>query len=113
MVCPLLCTCAALSPLVAPTVAVGQVTADFPLGVGLRTPGYDRVDGLVVPYGPTITAGDDLVTVDPRITYRSQLGKIEPVARHRLAPRKSDYRSPSLTGERGTFSNATAGSAPT
>src|ERR1019366_782837 len=93
----LLGVCAALAPLIAPTVAAGQVSVDFPLGVGLRTPGYDRVDGLVVPYGPTVSIGDDRVTLDPRITYRSQLGKVDPSLA--IAWQLSSLLSLSVSGE--------------
>ncbi|MEP6904970.1 MAG: hypothetical protein ABI875_02745, partial [Gemmatimonadales bacterium] len=29
----------------------------LPLGIGLRIPGYNRVDGLVLPWGPIISLG--------------------------------------------------------
>ncbi|MEO6209879.1 MAG: hypothetical protein ABIQ10_07100 [Gemmatimonadaceae bacterium] len=41
---------------------------------GFRTPLYDRVDGLVVPWAPRITLGDTRLVIDPTLTYRSNLG---------------------------------------
>ncbi|MEO7039283.1 MAG: hypothetical protein ABI446_06425, partial [Gemmatimonadaceae bacterium] len=38
---------------------------------GFRTPLYDRVDGLAVPWAPRITLGDTRLVIDPTLTYRS------------------------------------------
>jgi hypothetical protein len=53
----------------------------LPLGIGFRIPGYNRVDGLVLPWGPLISFADDRVRIDPTITYRSHIGKIDPFAK--------------------------------
>ena len=50
----------------------------LPLGIGLRTPAYDRVNGASVPWGPRIQFGEATVIIDPVITYRSHLGNWDP-----------------------------------
>lgn len=49
-------------------------TLGLPGLYGLRTPLYDRVNGLTVPWGPRITLGDTRLVIDPTLTYRSNLG---------------------------------------
>ena len=71
---------------------------------GLRLVGYDRVDGLVVPYGPRLLLGrDEALTLDPVLTWRSDLGVVDPslTASYQLSP------STALIGlaERGTYTN--------
>jgi hypothetical protein len=53
----------------------------LPQGVGIRVPSYSRVDGLVVPWGPLISLVDDRIRIDPTITYRSHIGKLDPFGR--------------------------------
>ena len=50
----------------------------LPLGIGLRMPGYDRVNGLSLPWGPKLELGDEKLVVDGLVTYRSHLGKWDP-----------------------------------
>ncbi|HZK78367.1 MAG TPA: hypothetical protein VFC35_05615, partial [Gemmatimonadaceae bacterium] len=71
----------------------GYVTYDegpvsLPLGVGLRIPRYDRVDGIALPWGPMITLGYGRFELDPTVTYRSHLGKFDPYGKGtlRLSP---------------------------
>jgi hypothetical protein len=45
---------------------------------GLRMPTYDRSNGLSFPFAPTIDIPHTRVTVEPRVTYRSQLGRLDP-----------------------------------
>ena len=45
---------------------------------GLRIPTYDRIDGLSVPVGPMITLDTGRFTIDPTVTYRSNLGVFDP-----------------------------------
>ncbi len=95
----------ALLVVVAPTASRAQASVDLPLGVGFHVPAYDRVDGLSLPFGPDITFGDERVTVEPLVTYRSNLGKID--ASLDLA---GQFTRDSLVGfrasaERGTFTN--------
>ena len=50
---------------------------DFPGLFGLGFPGYDRANGLSVPVSASF-AVNSRITLDPRVTYRSQLGRIDP-----------------------------------
>ena len=75
----------------------------LPLGIGLRVPGYNRVDGLVLPWGPLISLDQDRLRIDPTITYRSNLGNIDPFI-------KLNFKGTSgigfeLAGGRSTFTN--------
>ena len=45
---------------------------------GLRMPAYDRSDGLSMPIAPLFTAAQGAVRVEPRLTWRSNLGRIDP-----------------------------------
>ncbi len=79
------------------------VDVNFPLNVGLWFPLYDRVNGLTLPFGPTITFGDERVVVEPLVAYRSNLGKFDPSLRTKV--KLDTLFSLSFRGERGTFSN--------
>lgn len=75
----------------------------LPLGIGIRVPGYNRVDGLVLPWGPMISLAQDRIRIDPTITYRSHIGKIDPFA-------KMNFKGTTgigfeLAGGRSTFTN--------
>lgn len=56
----------------------------FPALYGMRMPTYDRVDGVSLPYGPTLTFADGRGELTPLLVYRSDLGKIDPVVKGRL-----------------------------
>jgi len=75
----------------------------LPLGVGLRIPLYDRVDGLALPFGPIITLAKGRVELDPTVTYRSNLGKFDPFAKATIRLRPADALV--ISGGRATFSN--------
>lgn len=75
----------------------------LPLGVGLRVPSYDRVNGLSIPWGPIINAPNGRFEIDPTVTYRSNLGKVDPAARVHVAFGRVD--SLSVYFGRGTFTN--------
>jgi hypothetical protein len=47
---------------------------------GIRIPTYDRVDGLSIPVGPTITLDTGYYEINPIVTYRSNLGAFDPAA---------------------------------
>jgi hypothetical protein len=94
----LACACIAV-----PTLSQAQLSVDFPLGVGIHTPTYDRVDGMSIPYGPTISVGDDRLVIDPLITYRSHLGSLDPSLG--MVWRPDSLLSFSMTGARTTLSN--------
>jgi hypothetical protein len=75
----------------------------FPLGVGLRIPTYDRVNGLALPWGPKLELADARVDVDALITYRSNLGKWDPSLEGSLRPGYENELRFYLG--RGTFTN--------
>jgi hypothetical protein len=50
----------------------------LPLGVGLRIPTYDRVNGLSLPWGPQLATSDESLELNALVTYRSNLGKWDP-----------------------------------
>jgi hypothetical protein len=90
--------------LIAPA-AGAQVTADFPLTIG-KLPSYDRVNGLSLPFGPTITFGEDeRLVLDPAIAYRSHLGKVDPSLAVVGQITSDSSLGFSLSGARGTFTN--------
>ncbi|HTR76874.1 MAG TPA: hypothetical protein VMH39_02135, partial [Gemmatimonadaceae bacterium] len=71
--------------------------------LGLQTPTYDRSDGLSVPVSPHVRLDSGVVALDPAVTYRSQLGVVDPSITGLVQP----TRRTMLRGvvERGTFSN--------
>ncbi|MEO7501611.1 MAG: hypothetical protein ABIW94_03125 [Gemmatimonadaceae bacterium] len=75
----------------------------LPQGIGVRVPMYNRVDGLVVPWGPVITLANDRIRIDPTITYRSHIGKLDPFAKIQIAPMAATRLE--IAGGRGTFTN--------
>lgn len=70
---------------------------------GLRFPLYDRVDGLSLAFGPYVALETGRIVIEPTVTYRSQLGVVDPAAQLRLplGRRAVVYAA----GGRGTFSN--------
>jgi hypothetical protein len=70
---------------------------------GFRLPTYDRSDGLSLAFGPQFKVPNTKLALLPRITYRSQLGEIDPglVAVDSLDRRTAIH----LVAERGTYSN--------
>lgn len=78
-------------------------TFTFPIVFGFRLPTYSRVDGLGLPWGPRITLDTGRIVIDPLITYRSDLGEIDPSVTARLGiGRLTDLE---VRAERGTFTN--------
>ena len=75
----------------------------LPLGIGLRIPGYNRVDGLVLPWGPIISLAKDRIRIDPTITYRSHIGVIDPFVKMNLKGTKGWGLE--VAGGRSTFTN--------
>jgi hypothetical protein len=84
-------------------VEYGNTWISLPLGVGLRVPSYDRVDGASVPWGPEISLADEHIRIDPTVTYRSHIGKIDPFVTANL--RTTSGILLDLAGGRGTFTN--------
>lgn len=45
---------------------------------GIHIPTYDRSDGLSLPFGPQMVVPGTHLQIEPRLTYRSQLGRLDP-----------------------------------
>ena len=75
----------------------------LPLGIGLRIPTYDRINGLALPWGPKLEMTDGRVDVDGLVTYRSNLGKWDPSLDGVLRP--GDSQELRFFVGRGTFTN--------
>ena len=75
----------------------------LPLGLGLRIPTYDRVNGLALPWGPKLEMSDGRIDVDGLVTYRSNLGKWDPSLEGVLRP--GDANEIRFFAGRGTFTN--------
>lgn len=75
----------------------------LPMGIGLRVPSYDRVNGLTIPWGPQLILGDERVQLDALVRYRSNLGKWDPSLEGFLRP--GDANEVKLYVGRGTFTN--------
>ena len=75
----------------------------FPGVYGLRIPSYDRVNGLSLPFGPALTLAGGRLEVNAIATYRSDLGKVDPMV-------DADFQMTrrvraELRAERGSFTN--------
>jgi hypothetical protein len=77
----------------------------FPLIFGFRLPTYSRVDGLGVPWGPRVMLDTGRIVIDPLITYRTDLGEIDPSLTARVAMGR--LTSLEVRVGRGTFTNDT------
>jgi hypothetical protein len=84
-------------------VSYSESPISLPLGVGLRIPTYDRVNGLALPWGPKLELGDGRLDVDALVTYRSNLGKWDPSLEGSIRP--GDESEFSFFAGRGTFTN--------
>lgn len=83
-------------------VDAGQSILTWPLKVGIRIPSYNRVDGVVLPWGPIVTLGDGRFIINPTITYRSHLGNLDPGIDITADLGKLDLE---IDARRGTFTN--------
>lgn len=50
----------------------------LPFPYGVRLPAYDRVHGLSLPWAPFIQLDSGAISIEPTLTYRSHLGKVDP-----------------------------------
>ncbi|MDO8503004.1 MAG: hypothetical protein Q7S20_14310 [Gemmatimonadaceae bacterium] len=75
----------------------------LPLGVGLRAPSYNRIDGLALPWGPYVSLASGRLSLDPTVTYRSNLGNVDP--RLGVTIRFGQHDAFDITGGRETFTN--------
>lgn len=78
----------------------GPIT--LPLGIGFRVPSYNRVDGLVLPWGPLISLAADHIRIDPTVAYRSHIGKLDPFIIAHFTASMIDLE---VAGGRATFTN--------
>ena len=78
-------------------------TLTFPIVFGLRLPTYTRVDGLGLTVGPRIMLDTGRIVIDPLITYRSDLGELDPSLTARLGLGR--LTSLEIRAARGTFTN--------
>jgi anthranilate synthase/aminodeoxychorismate synthase-like glutamine amidotransferase len=79
----------------------GPIT--LPFGVGLHIPSYNRVDGVVVPWGPDIKFAGGKIHLVPTVTWRTHIGKFDPEITGRIALGPLD--SLEFSGGRSTFTN--------
>ena len=75
----------------------------LPLGIGLRIPSYDRVNGVTLPWGPKIETSNGRIDMDFLVKYRSHLGNWDPSIEGVLRP--GDATELRLFVGRGTFTN--------
>jgi hypothetical protein len=75
----------------------------LPLGIGLRIPTYDRVNGVSVPWGPQLLTNDETFQLDALVTYRSHLGNWDPSLEGFVRPGVANEIK--LYVGRGTFTN--------
>ena len=75
----------------------------FPGVYGLRIPSYDRVNGLSLPFGPALTLAGGRVELNAIATYRSDLGKVDPLLDADI--RMTRRVRAELRAERGSFTN--------
>jgi hypothetical protein len=75
----------------------------LPLGLGLRIPSYDRINGLALPWGPKLETSDGKFDIDGLVTYRSNLGKWDPSLEGVIRPGGSQELR--FYAGRGTFTN--------
>lgn len=75
----------------------------FPILFGFKLPGYDRSDGLSIPWGPHIDIDSSRVVFDPLVTYRSNLGVWDPSGT--LVYRPGGGWTINGAAARGTFTN--------
>lgn len=75
----------------------------LPLGIGLRIPSYDRINGLTLPWGPHVETSNGRIDVDALVRYRSHLGNWDPSLEGILRP--GDANELRFFVGRGTFTN--------
>jgi hypothetical protein len=75
----------------------------LPLGIGLRIPTYDRVNGVSLPWGPQLLTNDETLELNALVTYRSHLGNWDPSLEGFVRPGAANEIK--LYAGRGTFTN--------
>lgn len=80
-------------------------TFSLPGLYGVRIPLYDRSDGLSLSVGPVIALDTGRFEIEPVVTYRSHIGKIDPSLALQFRPTRT--LTIRALGERSTYSNDT------
>ena len=75
----------------------------LPLGIGLRIPTYDRVNGVTLPWGPQLLTNDETLELNALVSYRSHLGNWDPSLEGYVRPGVANEIK--LYVGRGTFTN--------
>jgi hypothetical protein len=75
----------------------------LPLGIGLRFPSYDRINGVSAPWGPQLLTSDETLELNALVTYRSHLGNWDPSLDGFVRPGAANEIK--LYAGRGTFTN--------
>jgi hypothetical protein len=70
---------------------------------GFRIPSYDRTDGLALPFAPLVAVPGTALLVEPKVIYRSQLGRVDPSLG--VAWTLDSRTSVGIVAGRSTFSN--------
>ena len=76
---------------------------EFPGIYGVRIPSYDRVNGLSLPFGPRFWLDSVRFSVEPILTWRTDLGEIDPEVRATM--NLGRLSAIDLVARRGTFTN--------
>jgi len=87
---------------------------ELPGAYGVRVPSYDRVNGVSLPFGPRFWLDSTRFSIEPIVTYRSDLGELDPEVRAtmnigRLSALNLTARRTTLTNDgwiRGSFINS-------
>ena len=75
----------------------------FPGLFGVRLPAYDRSDGVSLPVAPLIALDSSRIAIEPALTYRSDLGKLDPSVDITYQPTRR-FHARAIAG-RGTLTN--------
>ena len=103
LACPVRAQDTTAAPVDTSYVEYNEPPITLPMGIGLRVPSYDRVNGLTIPWGPQLILGDERVQLDAIVRYRSNLGNWDPSLEGFLRP--GNANEVKLFVGRGTFTN--------
>jgi hypothetical protein len=84
--CPVLAQDTTAAPVDTSYVEYSEPPITLPMGIGLRVPSYDRVNGVTIPWGPQLIVADDRVQLNALVRYRSNLGNWDPSLEGFLRP---------------------------
>jgi hypothetical protein len=103
LACPLRAQDTTTAPVDTSYVEYSEPPITLPMGIGLRVPSYDRVNGVTIPWGPQLALGDERVELNALVSYRSNLGNWDPSLEGFLRP--GDANEIKVYVGRGTFTN--------